>query len=356
MGVAASPSASASSTDPELAPSPPPDCDAGTDLGVCGCLELGLFVDVPNLYFVMDRSGSMQDGNKWSTVRSVVGGIVQRMGPRANFGAAVFPSTRSADPCAPGIEVFAPRQGDSPAGVAGPTTVGLLAATNVDPHGGTPTAVTLASLAPSIAALPGRTFVVLATDGGPNCNVEASCGVDKCIPNIESAAEQCQPNKPPNCCDPSVGGPANCLDEDATVRAVDALKLAGIPTYVVGIPGSGPYSALLDRVATAGGTARDVPPYYYRVDSVDRAAFDQTLSQVAARATATCVIPLGKAPPDPDRVNVYLDGVVVPGDRTNGWVLDGTTVTLVGDTCDRVLSGEALGVRVVAGCPTVKPK
>jgi hypothetical protein len=53
-------------------------------------------------------------------------------------------------------------------------------------------------------------------------------------------------------------------------------------------------------------------------------------------------------------VNLYLDGHVVPQHPVNGWTLSGSTVTLVGNTCDEVLAGDALALRIVAGCPTVQ--
>ncbi|MEO6573089.1 MAG: hypothetical protein ABIP89_04565, partial [Polyangiaceae bacterium] len=68
-----------------------PQCEFGADGGPCGCLELNLLGDAPNLYFILDRSGSMNDENKWSTVRTVVAKTVTKLGPRGKFGAAVFP-------------------------------------------------------------------------------------------------------------------------------------------------------------------------------------------------------------------------------------------------------------------------
>ena len=38
-----------------------------------------------------------------------------------------------------------------------------------------------------------------------------------------------------------------------------------------------------------------------------------------------------------------------------GWSIAGTTITLVGSTCARVQSGEALDVRIIVGCPTIAP-
>lgn len=330
-----------------------PHCEYGADGGPCGCLELSLLGDAPNLYFVLDRSGSMNDDNKWSTVRLVVAKTLTRLGPRANFGAAVFPDPLGGG-CGPGIEVFAPRRGDSPAGKGGPTAIGFVTATNVAAAGGTPTAETIRALTPRISGLPGKTFAILATDGGPNCNATTSCNASNCIPNIESAGA-CTPSGP-NCCDPSQGGPLNCLDGNATIAAVTALSAAGVPTYVIGVPGSGPYAALLDAVAVAGGTARSGSPRYYNVNSTDASAFATALAQVAAKITATCVLQLASPPPDPTHVNVYLDDVVVPPDPADGWILDGATVTLTGATCARVMSGDVLDLRVIAGCPTVPAK
>ncbi len=96
-------------------------------------------------------------------------------------------------------------------------------------------------------------------------------------------------------------------------------------------------------------------PKYYRVDSTDSSAFQTALGQVAAKIAATCTFPLAKAPDDPTRVNVFIDDVPVPNDPVDGWTLFGDTVLLMGSTCDRVLSGQALEVRVVEGCPTITP-
>lgn len=331
----------------------PPTCNAGPALGVCACTELSFLSDVPNLYFVLDRSGSMADDSKWTTVRIVVADVMVNLGPRANFGVVIFPNPNS-DQCAPGLEVLSTRPGDSPAGTQGPTTTAMLKLTSGQPGGGTPTAATLQDAIPTLTALKGRTFVILATDGGPNCDAAAICDSTLCIDNIESVPG-CPPNGAPNCCDPSIYGPLDCLDEQPTIAAVQAIAAAGVSTYVIGVPGSGPYAGLLDQLATAGNTARSSEPAYYPVDSYDQTAFESALSQIAAKITGTCTLALGSPPPDPTHVNVYFDNVAVPADPVNGWVLSGATITLMGTACTEVVSGAVLNVRVVAGCPTVQP-
>lgn len=331
---------------------PPPTCDLGPDFGVCACSEVKLLGDAPNLYFVLDRSGSMAENDKWKTVRVVVVQTVTRLGPRVNVGAAVYPSDES---CGPGKEVMSTRPGDAPAGVFGPVASALATSTSVPELGGTPTSLTLDALRPKITSLAGKTFVILATDGAPNCNAGAVCGVDECLSNIEDLFG-CPKVGQPNCCAKSGrDGPEFCLDRSATLAAIDALKAAGVETYVVGVPGSGPYASLLDEMAIRGGTARGTSPQYYRVDSTDAKAFGDALAAIAAKITATCTFPLASVP-DPAKLNVFFDGTVLPQDDTNGWKLDGTTVEIVGDACDKLKRGEVLSVRVVAGCPTVVPK
>ncbi|CAN5269134.1 hypothetical protein BH09MYX1_BH09MYX1_64110 [soil metagenome] len=331
---------------------PPPTCDLGPDYGVCACSEVRLLGDVPNLYFVLDRSGSMIENDKWKTVRVVVVQTVTRLGPRVNVGAAIYPSDQS---CGAGKEVLSTRPGDSPAGVFGPTANALATATAVPELGGTSTSSTLAGLTSKITKLTGKTFVILATDGAPNCNPGAVCGADECQSNIE-ALQGCPKGGQPNCC--ATGGrdgPEFCLDSAATYAAIDALAAAGVDTYVIGVPGSGPYSEILDQMAIHGGTGRGTSPEYYRVDSTDAKAFGDARTAIAAKITATCTFPL-ESVPEPEKLNVFFDGVVLPKDEVNGWKLDGTKVEVVGAACEKLKRGEILSVRVVAGCPTIVPK
>jgi von Willebrand factor type A domain len=337
----------------QLAPQRAPTCNLGPEGGVCECVDQPLLVDVPNLYFVLDRSGSMAEANKWSTVQSVLAQLFISLGPRARVGAAVFPNP-AYDQCSAGVEVFSTRSGDAPAGTLGPIEQSLFTALRRIPAaGGTPTASTLASLLPRVAALAGRTYVILATDGGPNCNAGARCSIDQCTDNIEDAGG-CPVAGPVNCCDAQgFGGPAACLDAQPALDAVGAFAAAGIPVYVVGVPGSAPYASLLDRMAIAGGTARDGEPQYYAVAAADQASLQTALTGIAAKITGTCTLDLGPSPADPERVNVFFDEKAVPQAGPDGWSLDGGVVTLLGASCQKVLQGAVIDVRVVAGCPTV---
>src|SRR5688572_22307526 len=122
----------------------PPLCGKLEDGGPCGCLELDFLTDVPNVYFVLDRSGSMLQDGKWDTIRGVLSSTLIKLGPRIRYGAAVFPQVGTS--CGAGGEVMGVRQGDRPAGTIGPVVKEFSLATGISANGGTPTASTLVAL------------------------------------------------------------------------------------------------------------------------------------------------------------------------------------------------------------------
>jgi hypothetical protein len=252
-------------------------------------------------------------------------------------------------------------RGDTPSGTAGPREQALISELNgASAAGGTPTAATLQALAPAITSLPGKTYVIFATDGGPNCDSTAVCSAASCTLNIESTIG-CPPGGP-NCCDPRLGGQnMSCLDAQPTIDAVRAIARAGVPVYVIGVPQSEPYAALLDQLAMAGGTARGSEPQYYAADGADPAALLTALKKIAAQVTGTCTLKLSSVPPDPSLVNVFFDGTWLKQSGPDGWKLTiptadaggEATVTILGASCQRILDGDVVDVRVIAGCPTV---
>jgi hypothetical protein len=353
--------------------------------GLCGNMFLDVTSDAPNLFFVLDRSGSMSeivDGRtKYDAVATAAVALVRSLGSQANVGAAVFPGAMmGVDGCGRGDVVFPPTPGDSIdrayCGNDGPVTHAFSRAISVSPNGSTPTAATLRALFPLLSQLKGRTYVLLATDGGPNCNYQAACGAEKCIPNIEGAPG-CDPGV--NCCDPSIAGPSYCLDDDGTKSAVADLFAAGIKTYVIGIPGSVPYAELLNELAVTGGTARvGAASSYYDVQVIGE--LDDVLGSIGATVTLSCQVHLAAPPPDSSLVNVYLDGQLVKY-GPNGWLWgpagadasldaddasaadDGPTdagphteIDLAGTSCDMLESGKFRRLQVVFGCPTDIPR
>jgi hypothetical protein len=330
----------------------PPAADAG---GLCGNEIHQAVVDAPNLYFVLDASGSMAtsfgSGTRYAAVRGAVVDLVRKLGPLVNVGAALFPiKVTDEDTCHVGGQVLPVKAGDPITGEDGPTTIALRQSTLVTPKGGTPVSATLTALAPTLTALKGRTFVVIATDGAPNCNESASCGAEACMGTIEG---QCDPGT--NCCAPGgTHGPAFCVDEAATVAAITELRAAGLEVIVIGIPGSEAYAGVLDVMAKAGGSQRAASPFYYPVTDLDGLA--EALSSIASVAVS-CDFALVEPPAEEGMTNVYLDQQMLPYDVPDGWIWKPpSTVTLLGDACDRLKGGKVAQVQIVSGCPTGVPK
>ncbi|MCS6899299.1 MAG: vWA domain-containing protein [Myxococcales bacterium] len=344
--------------------------DAGQDGGVvlpdarynfdanCGYHEVDARQEPVKIYFVLDRSGSMSDKvgpiTKYASMRSAAVKLFERIGWRSEIGATLFPSKGGA-PCSSGSEVFPLQKGDPKIyldkGIQGPQTQKFAQAIASTPQGGTPTGKTLMDLVPRLQGLGPNTFVLLATDGGPNCNAAITCDASQCMPNIEKV-EGC--TEQVNCCDPKQNdtySTINCLDTGTSLAAVAALAQAGVRTIVVGIPGSAEYATVLDLMAVAGGVPREGNPRYYRVD--DLAALEAMLLKIGSEITVSCDITLGAPPSNPNEINVFFDQKIIPQDPENGWVWkDSTTIMLRGDACEAISSGSAGIIRVVEGCPT----
>lgn len=131
------------------------------------------------------------------------------------------------------------------------------------PVGGTPTGASLTMLAalPGLTANDGRAdYVVLLTDGLPNCNANnanalCACGAG-CTP-AQTMACQCTTS----ICSGTLCS-NGCLDSSASVTAVSTLAAAGVKTIVVGFgadTASGAAATVLDAMARVGEAPRSCP-------------------------------------------------------------------------------------------------
>ncbi len=333
-----------------------------SDAGLCGNEVLPTQQDRPNLYFVIDASGSMsnpltQGGpSKYSIAVNAIVGVLKLIGHRVSYGASLFPA-QACDRCCgtPGIDAFKTRPGDSVTcsinGKMGDTLTSFQKLLNGrSPLGGTPLSATLTALAPMLTALPGKTAIIVATDGAPNCNPDARCTADLCEDNIDG---NCASGV--NCCDPTIvpNGPLDCVNADATNAALANLLSAGIRTYVIGLPGIEPtLTSVLDSMADAGGTPRLSEPLYYEAD--DAQALADTLRSIATQVAVSCTITLDDTPPSWGEVNVYLDATEVPQSTGDGWhQVNDHTLEITGSYCTTLQTGNVFQVQVTAGCPTI---
>jgi hypothetical protein len=229
------------------------------------------------------------------------------------------------------------------------------------PGGGTPTAAALGAALDYFTTgagsmLTGDNYVLLATDGGPNCFDGPACTAARCTTNLDG---QCDSG---NCCD-DTGGNIRCLDDDNVMQKLGALHDAGIPTFVVGIPGTEAYTDYLNSFADQGGVpAVGMDQKYYAV-SADAGVEGLTsvFESITTQLLRDCDIVLPEAPSKLDLVNVAIDCTLVPqndDDSKSGWAFDRTpdptSVVVHGPLCDAIQQNGAERVDVVFGCPTVR--
>jgi len=319
-----------------------------------------------NLLVVIDKSGSMKDvptgfgSSKWSALKDSLNSALGSLPEQVWLGMQVYPKAGRCDldlPEGNDVDVLV-----QPLADALPKVMGVLA--DNEPDGGTPTATALARALGYFTKgagkdLAGSKFVLLATDGGPNCNEALSCEASACTMNLDG---QC-PDAVQNCCDPMMGGAGvqfGCLDDARTSEQVKALADAGIATFVVGIPGTEGYASLLDDLAVAGGRPNpDAPPSYFAVTKEGTApgGLTSVLKSITGSLLMSCRLQLGSVPPALDQLNVEIDGKVLPQEGDDGWMLDTSTdpptIELKGATCERVEKEGVQKVNVLFGCPTV---
>ena len=365
-GLGASGGAAGGAEEPD-----PDQCEGFSGLTNCGAMTVGARLNPVNVLLVIDKSGSMTDqprgfaDDKWNSLVSALDRVLNEAAPVLNLGLMMYPYSRLLDiplqSC--GANCCLLETGDAAVNVeVGPgidTVPQILSRlSSTPPGGGTPTALALEHareyLTGSAASeLEGDTYVLLATDGGPNCNYDLSCEAERCTANLD---DQCSL---PNCCD---GNGEYCLDDEAVVSAIDGLRRAGIQTFVVGIPGTEDYAPLLDDFAEAGGVPNpDAPPSYWAVSAdggVDGLVdVFQSITELLVRS---CEIELEREAPAPGLVNVAVDCEPIRPSEADGsgWQLDGTSVpnlvTLTGPICEEIQSNGAKRVDVVFGCKTIE--
>jgi hypothetical protein len=224
-----------------------------------------------------------------------------------------------------------------------------------EPSGGTPTAAALASALNYFtvgagAAIQGQKYVLLATDGGPNCNADNTCDAAHCTQNLDG---QCASG---NCCAKSA---QNCLDDTSVVTQIKGLADAGVSTFVVGIPGTEKYAQYLDTFAVSGGVPNpDAPPSYYAVSAKGGVqGLVDDFTSITTHLVRDCNVALENTPQNLDLVNVAVDCQIIPYANGAGWSITGTdqkTLVIAGDACQTIQTNGAERVDVVYGCPTVR--
>jgi hypothetical protein len=343
------------------------ECETFDGLDECGVTSVEASFSAANVLLVIDKSSSMDDQpvgfelKKWDALKTALQPALEAVAEEMSFGLLLYPYGKDAEiplDCFEGCcEVpandAAIRVGIEP-GTSSVQAV-MAALDEVGPGGGTPTAGALAAALDYFTVgagkdLKGDRFVLLATDGGPNCDPDNTCDAEHCTPNLDGSCPE------GNCCE---GEGQFCLDDAAVVEQLEALSAAGVPTFVIGIPGTEQYGEYLSSFATAGGVpSPNAPPDYYAVSAEGGVeALASTFVDITTHLVRSCEVELGEAPRDKRLVNVAVDCEVVPFEDGAGWdIPEETPATLVlsGGACKQLERQGARRIDVVYGCPTVK--
>jgi hypothetical protein len=309
---------------------------------------------------------------RWTELQAAVPQFLSTSGPFVRFGLTTYPSGNE-----PGTSIACVASTDSSVRQPLPAVeddASLLAHANTinsiiqgipnsgtgQPSGGTPTSGSLNFVGnlQGLLSADRKDFVILLTDGLPNCN--------KDNPNVGSTTDdsQCRCTLLPDA--PCSGSYARrgCLDKDASVAAVQALKAKDITTIVIGFgaetaSGNGP--EVLGAMAQAGGFGRKCDAQnscgandtcnlstglcnraFYQAGN--QAELAKALEEISKEVIVgnPCLIELEPAqiPSDPKLIVVYVDGErLAPGADT--WdvnVAANEGVLFTGAACNRILA------------------
>ena len=301
--------------------SPPP---AATVDANCGLQHYQLQRRPAEMLLILDRSGSMREmptptllgigPSKWDETVPAVRETVMKTASMVQWGLKVFPGQNFIACNVPdGVEV--PPAIDNYAKID--TAIAMTTPTGT----GTPTRYVVQKAVAyfqATASINAR-YLVLATDGEPNC---------------------------------ADGMTNELVDPDGAVMAVADAAKAGYKTFVIGIATTMSAAHMtLNRMADAGGAPRMGDARYYPVAS--RADLIAALSQITGKV-ADCVFPLDKQPMSPNAVAVDVDGMRLARDpaKMNGWDYGAAnkTIEVYGPACEQIKKGTS-DVKIIFGCP-----
>jgi hypothetical protein len=315
-----------------------------TEEEACDQADFNIERVIPEMLIVLDRSNSMFTDGFWNPVREAIYTVTTAMDTQIWFGLMIFPNIVDTPVCTGGL--IPANQCEPGHGPLVPVADAnhFVIIEQLSPMltcGGTPIADTLYNARTYLDTLVDDghpKYVLLATDGAPNCNDALDGETCRCT----SLTGGCDVNR------------RNCLDDVRTNVVVGDLASSGVQVFVLGI-GTSSFADVLDAMAAAGGTEH---AYFAEDPDTIRTTFE-TIAGMAA----TCEFDMRSPDPsaDPTLVNFYFDGVGVPGDNTdgvcdNGWGWmnpEHTRVQFCGTYCDAIMGRTVTDITATWGCPTI---
>ena len=279
-----------------------------------------------DLLLVLDRSGSMTNSisddvpcdpasgtcaQRWTTMMSAMRTVLATSPTSIHWGLKFFstPGLSSGSGSTP-VGCVVTSDVEVPVGTDNAAAITANIATT-SPNYNTPTRAAIEVAVAYLSTVQdGRSkYILLATDGQPNC--------------------------------PVTGDVATATDLDPAIAAIAAARSAGIAVYVIGV---GPSAGNLDQMASSGGTNKFYP-------ALSPQALTAALNAIVG-TVASCVYTMSSTPPDPNNLGVYLDKQLVLESATDGWTPSSpNAVTFNGPTCERIKAGAYKSVQVLFGCP-----
>jgi hypothetical protein len=339
----------------------------------------------PDLMLLVDTSGSMTDPvdpsnpscivggqtcgsatqpcdtsrcpTRWSSLQAATASFLSQYGTVARLGLGTYPEAPESNSCGPAthLRVGFPTLDDDIALKAKASEVsaaiqGIPNSGSGMPSGGTPTGQSLRFMGslPGLLTAERADFVLLLTDGLPNCN-----------------ADHPYPHPDPRCqctlADASHCGYARaigCLDQDGSIGAIQELRGKDIRTIVIGFgteTGSSRGQGVLNAMAEAGGFARRCQQssdcgtgdtcdtvagfcgrrFYQTGNQTELAAALRVVSEKLSKESCLVRFEVSAETPPQQSLEVSLEGTVVaPG--PDSWSLTKEGVLFTGSACQQI--------------------
>jgi hypothetical protein len=319
---------------------------AGGDVGpgsggmTCGQSSVPVMPEPPDILIIQDKSGSMDEDesgtscrngcgatSKWTHLTTALSTVVQATDMTVNWGIKYFSDDNVCNASAAPAVPIASLNGTK-------VTTSIM---GTRPGGNTPTRDAITTGAAYLATLTDSNpkFLLLATDGLPNCPVGCA--------GMQNASMSCGTTDNPN-------------EDAAAEAAIMMAAMQGYQTFVIGIGNVATAQNTLNQFAINGGQAQTGAATSYYA-ATDAASLEAALNKIVG-VVASCTIPLTGVPANLTNVAVSVDDTAgnptkVPEDATNGWTytdMNNTAIQLHGSYCDSVKAGTYTNVKFVYAC------